>query len=167
MAFAVFKGLTRGLVVGVFSFLAYFIGLAAALKFSSGIAKYISGKGQEPSLWLPVVAFLAILIIVILIVNLLARLIRSAMKTATLGWFDKVGGVVFFLMVNIFIFSILLFYASGAGWIGESTKNNSKVFPYVISVAPAMTDFLGKLFPVFSDLFKDLGTFFERLNAKI
>lgn len=167
MIFAVYRGITRGLVVGVFSFLAYFIGLAAALKLSSGVAGYLAEKDSHPSAWLPVASFIAVLIAVILSVNLAARLIRSVLKLGALGWADRLGGVIFFVGINIFIFSILLFYASETGWISDSAKGDSKVFSYVIAVAPAMTGVLGKLLPVFGNLFEDLKGFFGGLNAKI
>ena len=38
---AAFKGLRKGLIVAVFSFLAFIIGLAAALKLSTAMADYI------------------------------------------------------------------------------------------------------------------------------
>lgn len=167
IAFAVYKGFTRGLIVGVFSFVAYFIGLAAALKLSSGVARYLSEKDAAPSVWLPVVSFIVVLIAVILLVNLAARLIRSLLKLSALGWADKLGGILFFLMINIFIFSILLFYASETGWISESVKKDSKIFPYTITVAPAMIGLLGKILPVFANLFEDLKDFFAGLNTKI
>lgn len=167
IAFAVYRGITSGLIVGVFSFLAYFIGLAAALKLSSGVAQYLAGKDHHPSFWLPVLSFVLVFIVVVLIVNLIARLIKSAVKLSTLGWADKLGGILFFVIINVFIFSIFLFYLSEAHWIDESTKNDSKVYPYVISVAPAMMHFLGKIIPVFSNLFEDLKGFFENINGKI
>ena len=41
MAVAVFRGFSKGFVVGIFSFFAVIIGLAAALKLSSVVAQHL------------------------------------------------------------------------------------------------------------------------------
>lgn len=164
MALAVYKGFTKGLIVGICSFVAYFVGLAAALKLSSKVAQYISGKDQEPSVWMPVLSFLLVFIVVILLVNLLGRLLRKVVKTAMLGLFDRVGGILFFVLIYIFIFSILVFYAVEIKVISESTIKSSKVYPYIAPVAPSMINFIGKIIPVFKNIFDDLKLFFENLK---
>jgi len=44
MVMALFKGYTRGLIVAVFSFGAFLIGLAAALKLSAVVAQRLQDK---------------------------------------------------------------------------------------------------------------------------
>lgn len=162
---AVIKGLSKGFIVGLFSFLAYFIGLAAALKLSSAVAAYIQG-GEEPSVWMPVIAFFMVFMAVVLLVNLSARFVRGLVKAATLGWADRLGGVAFFLIIYIFIFSVLIFYAGELKWLSEDMRDASKVYPYVAPVGPFMVNALGKVFPFFQDLFEQLKLFFENLNKK-
>ena len=41
MIVAVFKGFTKGFIVGIFSFIAFIIGLAAALKLSVIVAHHL------------------------------------------------------------------------------------------------------------------------------
>lgn len=164
MALAVFKGFTKGLIIGIFSFIAYFVGLAAALKLSSKVAQYISGKEQEPSVWMPVISFLLVFITVVLVVNLLARFFKTLVKAAMLGLFDRIGGIIFFMLIYIFIFSILIFYAVEIRIISEPTVHSSKVYPYIAPVAPAMINFLGKILPVFKNIFDDLKMFFDNLK---
>ena len=62
---AIFKGLSKGFIVGIFSLVAFIIGLAAALKFSAVVAAYLQGKGMEATKWLPVLSFFLVFIIVI------------------------------------------------------------------------------------------------------
>lgn len=166
MALAVFKGFTKGFVVAVLSFLAYFIGLAAALKLSSSVAQYIAGKDHEPSAWMPVISFMLVFVAVALAINLIARAIRSVVKASAMGWLDRLGGVIFFLIIYIFIFSILIFYASEINMVSEESRESSRIYPYVAPVAPAMINTLGKIIPVFKDMFEELKMFFENLNIK-
>src|SRR5450432_1394211 len=94
MILAIFKGLRKGLILGIFSLLAFIIGLAAALKLSSVVAAYLQKNGVAASRWLPVISFLLVFIVVILLVGLGAKLIKKTIDFAMLGWFDRVGGMV-------------------------------------------------------------------------
>lgn len=163
---AIVKGLSKGFIVGLFSFLAYFIGLAAALKLSSSVAQRISGM-EEPSAWMPVLAFSMVFIAVVLTVNLSARFIRSIVKSSSLGWMDRLGGVAFFLIIYLFIFSILVFYASELNWISNEAKETSRVYRFIAPIGPAMVNALGKVIPFFGDLFEKLKVFFENLDKKV
>ena len=161
LAMAVFKGYTKGFAIGLFSFIAYYIGLAAALKLSSTVAQHISGKDAQPSFWLPVLTFLGVFLAVVIIVNLLARLIREFFKLAALGWLDRIAGIILFVVIYLFIFSILLFYAVKISVFSEEVTSASRVYPYISPIAPSMVDFLGNLLPFFKDMFHELQNFFE------
>ena len=54
---AVFKGYSRGLIVAVFSLLAFVIGLLAALKFSAAVADWMRESSGSQSIWIPFIAF--------------------------------------------------------------------------------------------------------------
>ncbi len=161
MAMAVFKGYTKGFIIGLFSFIAYYIGLAAALKLSSTVARYISGNDTHPSFWLPVLSFLGVFLAVVIIVNLLARVISGVLKLTTLGWLDKIAGIILFVVLYLFIFSILLFYAEKISMFSVEVTSASRVYSYIIPIAPAMVDFLGKILPFFKDIFIELQNFFQ------
>lgn len=62
LVFAVFKGLRNGLIVGLFSFLAIFVGLAAALKLSTLVAAYLGTQTSVSERWLPFLAFAIVFI---------------------------------------------------------------------------------------------------------
>ncbi len=164
MALAVFKGFTKGLIIGIFSFIAYFVGLAAALKLSSTVAHHIAGKDQQPSFWLPVISFLLVFIVVVLVVNLVARIIKRMVQATMLGLADRIDGIVFFVLIYIFIFSILVFYAVELKVFNKPAIESSKVYPYIAPVAPFMINLLSKILPVFKNIFDDLQMFFENLK---
>ena len=74
---ALFKGLRKGLIVALFSFVAFFIGLAAALKLSSIVAEYLGRSVNVSGKWLPFMAFAIVFFIVILLVRLGAKMIEK------------------------------------------------------------------------------------------
>ena len=67
---AVIKGFRRGLIVGLFSFIAIIVGLAAAIKLSIVVAGYIGSAVNVSDRWLPVISFLVVFIAVVLLIRL-------------------------------------------------------------------------------------------------
>ena len=108
---AVFNGLSKGFVLGIFSFLAFIIGLAAALKLSVVVARYLEHSVIAATKWLPLISFILVLIVVMILVGLLARLIKKTLQFALLGWLDRLGGVILYLVLYTIVFSIFLFYS--------------------------------------------------------
>lgn len=161
---SLWKGIRKGLVVAVFSFLAFIIGLAAAIKLSAAAAVYIGNSVNISQRWLPVLAFLVIFFLVVLLVKLGARLIEGALQMAMLGWLNRLGGVFFYFLMYIFIFSILLFYANQLHLIRPATTASSLVYPYVEPMAPKILNGLGSLLPVFRNMFDQLLHFFQNVS---
>ena len=93
LIFAVIKGYQRGLIVGVFSFIAIIIGLAAALKLSAIAAGYIGKAINISDTWLPVISFAVVFIVVVLLVRLGANMIQKTVELSMLGWVNRLGGI--------------------------------------------------------------------------
>ncbi len=110
MILALFKGMRKGFILGVFSLLAFIIGLAAALKFSALVAIYLQEKGMVATKWLPVLSFFLVFILVILLVGLGARLIKKTFQFAMLGWLNSLLGMFLYMIIYIIILSVILFF---------------------------------------------------------
>lgn len=164
MIVAVFKGFSKGIVVGVFSFLAFIIGLAAALKLSTIVAHHFETTGGISAKWLTVISFILVFIVVAFLVNIGARLLKKTVSLAMLGWLDKLGGIFFYIIIYTIIFSVILFFAEKTFLIKRETIAGSSVHDYVAPWGPKVIDNLGKIIPVFKDLFSQLQTFFEKLG---
>ncbi|MBB1285478.1 CvpA family protein [Flavisolibacter sp. BT320] len=162
---AVFKGLSRGLIVALFSFLAYLIGLAAALKLSTFVADYIGTNIQVSQRWLPFISFLVVFALVVLLVRLGAKAIESAVKMMMLGWLNRIGGMVFYILIYYFIYSIILFYATQLSVLQPATIEASVVYPYIAPFAPKLIAAVGTVIPLFRDMFADLLHFFEEVGT--
>src|SRR5438045_1211001 len=127
LAIVIFKGLRKGLILGIFSLLAFIIGLAAALKLSVIVADYLKESAGPFSKWLPLLSFMLVFIAVIFLVGLLARLIRKTVRFAMLGWIDSLGGIILYVAIYTIIFSIFLFFAEKLFLIQQSTIQDSNV----------------------------------------
>ncbi len=166
MIVAIFKGYTKGFIVGIFSFFAFIIGLAAALKLSIVAAHYLESSSIN-SKWLPALSFAIVFIIVVLLVNIGARIIKKAITLVMLGWVDKLGGIILYIIVYTIIFSVLMFFAEKTSLLKQDTILKSSVHDYVAPWGRVVINHLGKIIPIFKDLFAQLQTLFENLGHKL
>lgn len=162
---AIFKGLRKGFVVAIFSLLAYFIGLAAALKLSTLMARYIGSNVEVSQRWLPFLAFFLVFVIVVLLVRLGAKAIEGMMKMMMLGWLNRIGGVILYIVIYYFIYSILLFYFTQLHLIKEEAIRASVTYGFIEPLGPKMINVLGTIIPFFKNMFAELLSFFERVKA--
>lgn len=163
---AIFKGFRNGLVVAIFSFLAFIIGLAAALKLSAVVADYLGGNTNISQRWLPVLAFAIVFFLVVFLVRLGAKVIEGGLKMAMLGWLNRLGGIIFYVLLYFFIFSIVLFYAVQLKIIKPETSQVSVTFPIIYPLAPSVIEALGSILPFFKNMFAELENFFGSLSKK-
>jgi membrane protein required for colicin V production len=161
---AIIKGFSKGLVVAIFSLLAFIIGLAAALKLSAVVAEYLGTNTNISQRWLPILAFALVFFIVFLLVRLGAKAIEGALRMVMLGWLNKLGGVVLYLLLYFFIYSVILFYATQLHIIKQETIQTSVTYPIVYPMAPVVMDALGSIIPFFKNMFAELENFFDHLS---
>ena len=166
MFLAVFKGLTKGFILGIFSMVTMIIGLAAALKLSSVLANYLRESGGTIGKWLPLLSFLLVFVIVVVIVKIVARVIEKAVQMAMLGWLNRMGGLLLYVLLYGVIFSVFLFYAEKMYMVKADTIRQSVTYPYISSLGSLVINNLGKIIPVFKDMFMQLEGFFERIASK-
>src|SRR2546421_156594 len=166
MLMALFKGLSRGLVVALFSLLSFFIGLAAAIKLSALVAVHLQDNIDLTGKWLPVISFLLVFLLVVFLVRLGARWIEKTIEFVWLGWLNRLLGVIFYAALYIMIFSILLFYATEINLIKPGTIATSKTYSFIEPWGPYAINALGKIIQLFSNMFNQLADFFERFSKK-
>jgi len=164
---AVIKGYKQGLIVALFSVIAFIVGLAAAIKLSVVVAGYIGKAVNISDKWLPIISFAVVFLIVVLLVRLGARFIQKSVEFAMLGWVNRIGGILLYAGLYILIFSILVFYAEQLNMIKPETKTASVTYPYVQPWGPKLMDGLGKIIPVFKGMFEDLEDFFDGVSKQV
>jgi len=162
-----FKGMRKGLIVALFSILAFIAGLAAALKLSAVVAARLSTEVSPTFKWLPMLSFLLVFILVAFLVNLGGRLIQKTFETILLGWVNRIGGMFLYIALYTFIFSIILFFASQAHLISASTIASSFFYPYIQPLGPRVINAIGELIPFFKNMFSELQKFFGGLSNKM
>lgn len=162
LAFAVFKGFQRGLIVGIFSFVAVIVGLAAAIKLSAVVADYLGETTNVSKQWLPALSFLIVFIVVVLLIRLGANLLQKSVEAVMMGWANRLGGIVLYVAIYTIVYSILLFYATQLKLLSPETADKSVVYGVIAPWGPGIIDAIGTVLPFFKNMFQELEDFFEK-----
>ena len=164
LVMALLKGYSKGLIVAVFSFVGLIAGLAAALKLSVTVAGYLEEQTGTSGAWLPFISFTLVFIAVLFLVKIGASVLKKAAGLVMLGWVDTLGGILLFGMAYLMAFSIVLFYATQLHLISTEVQEASKTYGYIAPWGPMVINGLGKFIPFFSEMFGQLGRFFEKVS---
>ena len=164
---AIIKGYQRGLIVGVFSLVAIIVGLAAAIKLSTVVAGYIGKAVKISDTWLPIIAFAAVFVIVVLLVRLGANFIQKTVEIALLGWVNRLGGILFFIAIYVIAWSVILFYIEQVNMVKPGTIQNSVTYTFIQPWGPRVINGFASIIPPFKHMFAELESFFGDIAQKI
>ena len=167
MVLAIIQGYRRGLIAAVFSFIAIIIGLAAALKLSAAVARYIGHSVKVSDKWLPVISFILVFIVVVILVRLGAKAIQKITETVLLGWVNRLGGIILYAAIYISVFSVILFFANQVKIIKSETIATSSTYSFIEPWGPKIINGFAALIPFFKDMFAELEHFFSGMSQKI
>ncbi len=166
MAFAVYKGLSRGFIVAFCSVLGFIIGLAAALKLSTIIAAKLN-EHTEATKWMPMLAFILVFVATAIVVNMIGKIVQKTFETAMLGWANRIAGVILYCLIYSIIFSIFIFYAVQLHFVNTVTTNNAFVYPYTQVIGPKVIEGFGVIIPWFKNMFSELEQFFGNMAIPV
>lgn len=167
MVVAILKGYQKGLIIAVFSIIAFIIGLAAALKLSTVVAGWLRDSTSLSAKWLPFLSFALVFLGVVLLVRWGASLIERTFQAIMLGWINRLGGIVFYAALYIIIFSVFLFYAEKIQLLQPSVIESSQTYSFIQPWGPKVMEGFGKVLPIFKDMFTDLGDFFTTVSTTL
>lgn len=164
---AIIKGYQKGLILAVFSIIAFIVGLAAALKLSTIVAAWLKDSISVSAKWMPFIAFALVFLIVVLLVKLGAKLVEKTFQAVLLGWVNRIGGIFLYAALYLIILSIFIFYAEKLQLLQPATIQSSVTYKFIQPWGPKLMDNIGSLVPFFKDMFTQLGDFFNSLSNKI
>lgn len=167
LVLATVKGYQRGLIVGIFSFIAIIIGLAAAIKLSTVVAGYIGDTIKVSDEWLPVISFAVVFILVVLLIRLGANMIQKTVEISMLGWVNRLGGILLYIAIYGMVYSVVLFYADQLKLLQPDTIEKSVSYSYVQPWGPKIINGFASVVPVFKGMFTELESFFDGVAQKM
>lgn len=149
-----FGGYRKGFLQELFSLLGIMLGILAGFKLMGAAIVMLSDHYTINDRVLPYVAFGIVFLIVVVLVSLLGKLLKSSIEKTVLGNADQLAGSILGLFKTAFMVSVVLWITTSLDLnIPEHWSEDSWLYPMTASLAPTVTSWVAELFPVFSDLF--------------
>lgn len=164
---AVIKGIRKGLIVAVFSIIAWIVGLTAAVKLSAIVAAWLGATTSIEAKWLPIAAFVLVFLVVVVLIRIGAKMFEEMVEFAFLGWLNKAGGILLYAALHIVILSVLLFFSTNLHLFSDETIKESITYNWVEPWGPGLINALGTIIPWFKDMFKELEQFFGHIQQQL
>lgn len=145
--------------MALLSFAGMILGIILAMKFSAVVALYLEENTSIPALWVPIAAFLLILIGVGLLVRLIGGILERTIEVSMLGVANKLGGAMLYIVLYGIMISVLLNYAIRSGLCDPA---ESGISGFLQSTGVTILDMAGEWIPDLGKTLRDLDSFFDR-----
>ena len=146
---AVIQGIRKGIISQIISTISIFLGIWLACKFAIPIGSWLSGFIDASEQTLNITAFALILILICVGLLLLCKLLERVMELITLGWLNKLLGVVFALIKCILILGVAIFVFE---YINTSFNFVSQEYIAQSSLYGVIKDIADTTFPLIKSL---------------
>jgi membrane protein required for colicin V production len=146
IAWAAYRGFTRGLVIMVATFIALIIGIWGAAKFSGIVADWLVNTVYVSSPYMQLVSFTITFIGIVIAINIAAFLLSRLLDAVAFGFVNRLLGIVFgilkmALLLSIF-FVILNAFNERHDFLPKQQIESSKLYEPVADLAPGIFPFL-------------------------
>lgn len=133
-------GFFKGLITMLTSLVAILLGAWLTMKFSYVTGGFLQSHFNFDGQYVTVASFVITFLIVVLGVHLLGRTIASLVKAISLGWADKILGVIFSVLRSAFIISAIVSalnsFGPASSIFSNEMKHDSVLFDKIAPIAP-------------------------------
>jgi membrane protein required for colicin V production len=157
-------GFWKGLIHSVIAFFGLFLGITAAIKWSSVLSRKLYEWFGWHGKLMPVVSFVLLFVLVLVILKVITLLLEKSVKTVGLSWINRLAGSVIWCLVLVFILSVLVWFGDKMKWIDLADKKGSHTYNYLQPAAPIIIDKTGKIIPWFAGMFDEVEEMMERMK---
>lgn len=141
-----FKGLTNGLLKEVFSTIALFIGIYAAIHFSKYVGNLLAELMSSTSPYFKLTSFAITFFAALFIIKFGVWFVDRFLSKVGIGWINKLGGIVFGILKGMFIVGGIIYllnnFDKNSIVISKDTKNKSILYNplsnFVTTVYPSL-----------------------------
>lgn len=163
LAYFIYKGYRKGIIVELLSFIALIIAIIGSMKLTLSIIN-VSGVGTN-SPYIVYVAYFLVFLAIFILILLFSKLLDRLVKSAQLGFFNRLTGALFGAMKVIFTFSLLLWLTVQVDIFPENIDEKSFSVRYFKNFAPWIIDKSGYVLPMIKGMITEIEQFFT-LAAK-
>jgi membrane protein required for colicin V production len=136
-------GLRNGIIKEAFSLVAFIGGIYGAFKLSTYVGELLAKLINVSPEWMVVISFIVVFIALALLISWLGNLLSDLFASLSLGFVDKLGGLVFgiakgFLLIGVLI--LILDFFGIKDVLKEETRKGSKLYKTSEQVATWICD---------------------------
>ena len=146
---AVVTGILKGFIEQATNLVAIICSAWAAFKFATLLADWMAGFLTVDEKLLRIIAFIIIVILVAILLISLGKLISKALGALSLGWLDRLLGLIFSLFKALLIIGTIIFLLEGLNeqWhiFNPDSVNDSIVYSAIREAAGKILPFLKSL----------------------
>lgn len=147
-------GYKKGFLSELFTLLGIMLGVLAGFKLMGAAMLMLDEHYDINEHVLPYAAFGVVFLIVVIGITLLGKVFKSSLEKTVLGSVDKLMGGLLGVLKTAFMLSVLIWITSSLHVnVPERFAEDAWLYPTIARFAPAVTTWIGEIFPVFSDLF--------------
>ncbi len=151
---AFYNGYTKGIIYSVLSLIAIVLGIIVAMNFSSMAAIWLHNNFNIPSVIMPALSFILVLVAVVAAVKLMAIVTEKFLKIIMLNFVNKLAGGILWSVISALIFSVLVFLVSKAGVFTEDLTASSASYKYIMPLGPFALNILQSTIPFLQESFQ-------------
>jgi len=141
LAWGIYKGFRRGLIIELTTMAALLIGIFGAVKGSHIASDYIREQIYDgPAL--PVLAFAVTFILLVLLVHLIGKSMEKVVDMVSLGFLNRIGGAIFRGLKTAMVLSLVIWMLSS--WedtvelVPPETRQGSLLYEPMAYLAPTI-----------------------------
>ncbi len=142
LAYALYRGFTKGLILELATLAGLVIGLYAGIHFSGLAATFLKDTFHLDGKYLPLISFAGVFLLVLAGTYALGKLMEKSAKLMKLNFFNKVAGALFSLSKMALILSFLIFFvnafAPGGHLFNKEQIGKSFLYKPVTALAPLL-----------------------------
>ncbi|HET8738081.1 MAG TPA: CvpA family protein [Pricia sp.] len=144
LVWGLWRGLKNGLFIELASIVALIAGIYGAIHFSYFAGDYLAQNMDWDERYINLTAFVITFFIVILVVQLLARLLTKVAQLALLGWLNRLAGGIFGVVkVAVILGALLVFFDrvnTSAGLVKDESIAQSVLYEPIKRIGALIFD---------------------------
>ncbi len=145
---ALFRGFTEGFVKEVASLAALIIGIWGAIRFSAFTAGKLYEWFDMTGQYVGVIAFLVTFGVIVVIINFVGILVDKVVDTVSLGFLNRLLGIVFGLFKSVLILSVFMVILNAIDvrrpFLPKEKIEESMFYNPISDIAPALFPIIGE-----------------------
>lgn len=139
-------GFKNGLIAEVVSLAALVFGIWGAIEFSYITADFLTEKLNLNTEHLNIISFIVTFVVIVILVHIVGNTINKMVEAVTLGFVNKLAGMVFAVLKSALILSIILLIFDridkDVKILPEKAKSESRMYEPIKNFAPSLLPFI-------------------------